>query len=88
MSKYIYPAIFTKEKNGYSVNFPDVDGCFTCGATLAEAIEMASDALSLMIADYEETGTEIPTATTISHLVLNNNEFAKLITGETSIYKR
>lgn len=88
MSKYIYPAIFTEEENGYSVNFPDIDGCFTCGATLVEAIEMASDALSLMLADYEETGTEIPVATNIKQLVTKNNEFAKLITGETDIYKR
>lgn len=88
MSKYIFPAIFTKEKNGYSVNFPDIDGCFTCGETLEEAIEMAVDALSLMLADYEETGTDIPTATKINQLVTNNNEFAKLITGETDKYKR
>ena len=88
MSKYIFPAVFTKEKNGYSVNFPDIDGCFTCGETLVEAIEMASDALSLMLADQEETGTVIPTATKINQLVTNNNEFAKLITGETDKYKR
>ena len=88
MSKYNFPAIFTEEKNGYSVNFPDIDSCFTCGETLEEAIEIASDALSLMLSDYEETGTAIPTATKINQLVTNNNEFAKLITGETDKYKR
>ena len=29
MSKYVYPAIFVKEENGYSVSFPDLEGCFT-----------------------------------------------------------
>ena len=28
MAKYEYPAIFTKEKKGYSVAFADIDGCF------------------------------------------------------------
>ena len=31
MAKYVYPAIFTKEKNNaYSVDFPDVENCYTC----------------------------------------------------------
>ena len=29
MAKYAYPAIFTREENGYSVVFPDIDGCYT-----------------------------------------------------------
>ena len=36
MAKYVYPAIFTEEEDGYSVRFPDIDGCFTSGATLPE----------------------------------------------------
>ena len=54
MAKYAYPAIFTKEENGYSVAFPDIDGCFTCGDTLPDAMEMAEDALCLMLYDREE----------------------------------
>ena len=38
MAKYAYPAIFTKEEKGYSVAFPDIEGCFTCGDTLPEAM--------------------------------------------------
>ena len=35
MSKYVYPAIFTSEPDGgYSVYFPDMEGCYTCGDTL------------------------------------------------------
>ena len=47
MSKYVYPAIFTKEDKGYSVCFPDVQGCYTQGETLTEAMDMAKDALNL-----------------------------------------
>ena len=49
--KYAYPAIFKQEEDGlYSVEFPDIEGCFTSGETLPEAIEMAEDALCLMLA--------------------------------------
>ncbi|MEI3063121.1 MAG: type II toxin-antitoxin system HicB family antitoxin [Oscillospiraceae bacterium] len=48
MAKYVYPAIFTEDEDGYSVRFPDVDGCFTSGRSLQEALEMAEDALCLM----------------------------------------
>ena len=60
MAKYAYPAIFTKEETGYSVAFPDIEGCFTCGDTLPEAMEMAEDALCLMLYDREEDGDAIP----------------------------
>lgn len=33
--KYAYPAIFTKEKAGISIRFPDIDGCFSSAETLA-----------------------------------------------------
>ena len=62
MAKYAYPAIFTKEENGYSVAFPDIEGCFTSGATLPEAMELAEDALCLMLYDREEDGEPIPPA--------------------------
>ena len=53
--KYVYPAIFYKEKSGgYSVIFPDVEGVITQGETLYEAMEMAEDALSLLLVEYEE----------------------------------
>lgn len=50
MAKYVYPAIFTKEKNNaYSVDFPDVENCYTCGNSLVDAMEMASDVLAMML---------------------------------------
>ena len=41
MAKYVYPAVFAKDEDGYSVRFPDLDGCFTSGKDLQEALEMA-----------------------------------------------
>ena len=61
MAKYVYPAIFTLEESGmYSVKFPDIEGCFTCGNDLADAMEAAQDALCLMIYDIEEMNGDIP----------------------------
>lgn len=42
----IYPAIFYKEKNGYSVVFPDFNYLSTCGENLNDAMEMAIDCLA------------------------------------------
>ena len=41
MKKIFYPAVFTKEENGYWVKFPDLPGCFTEGDSISEAYEMA-----------------------------------------------
>ena len=55
MSNYVYPAIFTSEPDGgYSVYFPDLEGCYTCGDTLADALFMAEDALALILYGYEK----------------------------------
>ena len=67
--KYAYPAVFTKEDNGAdSVAFPDIEGCYTSGESLPEAIEMAEDALCLMLYDMEEENTAIPAASDLSSL--------------------
>ena len=44
----MYPAIFSSDGNGgYIISFPDLLGCVTEGDTLAEAVEMAEDALGI-----------------------------------------
>lgn len=48
MKKHIiYPAVFYKDGDWYSVYFPDLPGCVTCGKTIEEAYLMAGDALDL-----------------------------------------
>ena len=59
--KYVYPAIFHSEKEGgFSIFFPDIEGCYTQGDTMVEAVEMAEDALNLMLWDKEENKEPIP----------------------------
>ena len=48
MAKYLFPAIFKKEDNGqYSVNFPDIPQCYTCGDNLQDAFDAAQDVLCM-----------------------------------------
>lgn len=89
MAKYIYPAVFTPEKDGkFSINFPDISGCYTCGDDLADGMEMAQDALALMITHLEDEKREIPTASSINSLSVTEDEFATYISCDTTVYRR
>lgn len=85
---YIYPAIFEKEKEGYSVTFPDFETCYTSGENLAEAIEMAKDVLCLTLYKMEVDKVTIPIPTDIKLIVTKDNSFASLIDCDTEFYKR
>ncbi len=65
MLKLVYPACFypCEEKEGYTVTVPDLPGCVTEGESLAEAIEMASDAASGWVLDALEDGEKLPPPT-------------------------
>lgn len=89
MTKFVYPAVFTKEDNGqYSVSFPDIENCFTGGDDMAEAIEMAEDALCLMLYHMGEGGEHIPEPSDPKSVQLKENEIVSLICCDTIFYKR
>ena len=48
MNAIFYPAIFHPEETGYSVEIPDIEGRFTQGDTMDEAVRMAQDAIGLI----------------------------------------
>jgi predicted RNase H-like HicB family nuclease len=61
-----YPAIIKKEKDGYSVSFPDFKGgkfglCVSCGDTLEEAKKNAEEALRLHVLGLLKDGGKLPT---------------------------
>lgn len=76
---YVYPAIFTYEDDGISVEFPDLPGCLTCADTTEDAIKMAKEALGLHLYDIEEENEPIPTASSINDLCLEKNQIPILI---------
>lgn len=60
-SKYTFAAVFTPEADGgYSIRFPQLDGCFTQGDNFEEARAMACDAMSLYLYTLEQNGVSIP----------------------------
>jgi predicted RNase H-like HicB family nuclease len=61
---YTFAAVFHAEAvGGYSVNFPQLDGCFTEGNSFDEAVKMAQEALMLHLYGMEQAGMKIPEAT-------------------------
>lgn len=88
MAKYIYPAIFTKEDQFYTVRFPDLEDCYTQGDNLQDAYEMASDVLCLTLYNLEEEGAEIPPASETSEIKTGKDEFVSLVACDTLEYRQ
>ena len=54
MHKLSYLAVFEPTETGYSVYFPNLPGCITCGESFEDAQREAVDALSLHIYGMEK----------------------------------
>lgn len=88
MAEYVFPAIFTKEENGYSIVFPDFDSCYTSAEKLTEGMTMASDVLCLTLYGLEEEGRDIPKPSDISDLKVPEGSFATLVFCDTIEYRK
>ena len=84
MKNIYYPAVFHPEEVGYSVFIPDIEGCSTQGDTMDEAVEMAKDAIGLML----DGAGEHPQASSPSALPLADGEFVVMIPFNPSEYAR
>ena len=63
--RYAYPCLLEPEEEAgfegvFNVSFPDVPGALTFGHGRAEALEMAEDVLTIMLADYVERNKDFP----------------------------
>jgi len=84
VAKYVYPAIFEpNELGGYCVSFPDIQGGYTDGKDLPEALEMAQDALCLVLYNNEIQGKEILPPTPIEQIHPPENAFTSLVFCDT-----
>lgn len=89
MKKLFYPAIFQQEdNNGFSVFFPDVDGCVTCGDDMDDAYEMAFDCLGLVLSYMEDNKEPIPVASSPQRVVLGPEQFIVVIEFDMMAYKK
>lgn len=58
---YLYYAIFTPSAGQFAIEFPDLEGAFSCGEDMDEALYMAKDLLEGWLIIAEEEGDPIPT---------------------------
>lgn len=79
--EYTYVAVFTPEVGGmFSVNFPDLEGCYTCGDDKEDAIKSAKDVLAMSILGYIEDGKVLPMPAKASDIECTDAESRMKIT--------
>ncbi|BCS80612.1 hypothetical protein CaldiYA01_05720 [Caldicellulosiruptor diazotrophicus] len=67
---YIFPAIFTFDDDGITIEFPDLPGCISCADTLDEAVKNAKEVLGLYLWSMEKDNESIPEPTPVNNLKL------------------
>ena len=75
LKEYTYVAVFTPEVDGmFSVNFPDLEGCYTCGDDEEDAIKSARDVLAMSILGYIEDDKVLPMPAKASDIECTDTE--------------
>ncbi len=84
-----YPAVFELDDNGsYSVFFPDIPGCNSCGDNMEDAYEMAFNALGLVLSYMEDNKEPIPESSSPSAIPLDDGQFVVIIRFDMMEYKK
>ncbi len=86
--KYLYPAKLENDDGHLLVTFPDVPECFTEGDGLTETLELASDALCMMLCEREDKGETLPKATDAALLTAEPGETLVLVRADTTEYRK
>ena len=83
----IYPAVFHEEDGSFWVEFPDLEGCQSYGATLEETMGLAQEALGLYLATKLESKEDLPEPSNIKQLEVING-FLSYVTVDPDKYRR
>lgn len=83
----VYPAIFHEEEE-FWVEFPDLPGCQSCGSTLEETMEMASEALGLYLADLLEEKHDFPDSTPLREVVCDEGATVSYVSVDVNKYRK
>jgi len=81
-----YPAIFYEGEGGYAVEVPDLPGCTSGGATLADAIIMGTDAASGWVLTELEDGKPTPKASPIEDIRPEDGGFVSMLVLDMDVY--
>ncbi len=82
--KQAYPTFIAKYAKDYLVYVPDMD-IYTEGTSMADAIEMARDAIGLKGIDLEDDGKELPTPSTQKEAIQKAKEDTEIFDYSTGI---
>ncbi len=66
MKTYRFSVVVEKDNEGYFALCPELQGCYTQGATYEEVLENIRDAIQLHVEDKLEAGEEIPQPESVS----------------------
>lgn len=77
--RYVFPAVFSFDSDGISIEFLDLPGCLTFGMNEDEALTNAKEALELHLYGMEEDGEEIPNPTKINDIAFDKGQAVVLI---------
>lgn len=89
MNQLFYPAVFHPEEDGgFSVFFPDIEGCNTQGETIGEGYRMAFDALGIVLSYLEDEGLPIPNASAPQDIKLEDRQYIVIIEFDMLEYKK
>ena len=86
-----YVAYIRKDvDSGFGVEFPDLPGCFSAGATVEEALAMAEDALAGHLSVLIEHGDKVPAPRSIDQLLADperGEALAVLVLADPDLHK-
>lgn len=70
-----YPAVFLKDKEseGYTILFPDLPGCISCGDDVKDALYMANDALGCFLFDDYAKLEDLPKSSKLEEIDIKDS---------------
>ena len=83
----VYPALFHHE-DGYWVEFPDLEGCNTCGSSLEETMELAEEALALYLISISERRLPLPVPSSLEDIKHDTNTVATYVSVDMDRYRK
>lgn len=85
--KFCYPAVFDMADDGINVSFPDLPEFFTCGYSIQEAVEMATEALLAGLEMLLEDGSKFDSPSDIRDVAPPENGFVSYVIVDVDLSK-
>ena len=83
--KAVYTGLFTPHEDHVSVHVPDMPSCITFGRDLADALNMAADALNEILIVMEDEHLPIPEPRPLSEIEVPDGAIPSMIVVDTEL---